>query len=59
MSKQGSAVLLITHSEGAVSIASEVSIMCAGKIINFGPPQEMCEWFKNNCQVCDHIGEPE
>jgi Fe-S cluster assembly ATP-binding protein len=59
MSKQGSGVLLITHSEEAVRVADEVSIMCAGKIINIGPPQEMCQWFKSNCQTCDHIGEPD
>jgi len=59
MSKQGSAVLLITHSEGAVSVADEVSVMCAGKIINAGEPEEMCQWFKNNCQTCDHIGKPD
>jgi len=58
MSKQGSAVLLITHSEETVSVVDELSIMCAGKIINVGPPEEMCQWFKNNCQTCDHIGEP-
>jgi len=59
MSKQGSGVLLITHSEGAVSVADEVSIMCAGQIINAGEPEEMCQWFKNNCQTCEHIGEPD
>ncbi len=58
MSKQGSAVLLITHSEEAVKVADEVSIICAGKIINSGLPKEMCEWFRNNCQTCNHIGEP-
>ena len=58
MSKQGSAVLLITHSEEAVGVAEEVSVICAGKIINSGPPKEMCRWFKNNCQTCNHIGEP-
>ncbi len=58
MGKRGSAVLLITHNEGAVSVSEEVSIICAGKIINSGPPQEMCQWFKNNCQTCPHIGEP-
>lgn len=58
MSKQGSAVLLITHSEEAVGVAEEVSIICAGKIINSGPPNEMCRWFKNNCQTCNHIGKP-
>ena len=59
MSKQGSAVLIITHGEEAVEIAERVSIICAGKIINAGPPHEMCQWFKNNCQACDHINIPE
>ncbi|MEE9528820.1 MAG: ATP-binding cassette domain-containing protein [Dehalococcoidia bacterium] len=59
MGKRGSAVLLITHSEEAVMVAAEVSIICAGKIINAGPPQEMRHWFKNNCQTCPHIGEPD
>jgi Fe-S cluster assembly ATP-binding protein len=59
MSKQGSAVLLITHSEEAVSVVDELSIMCAGRIINSGDPQKMCQWFKNNCQTCDHTGEPD
>lgn len=58
MSKQGSAVLLITHGEEAVRVAEELSIMCAGKIINSGPPREMCQWFKNNCSTCNHVGEP-
>ena len=58
MSKQGTAALLITHSEDAVGIAESVSILCAGKIINSGPPQKMCRWFKTNCQMCAHIGEP-
>lgn len=58
MSKQGSAVLLITHGEEAVRVAEELSIMCAGKIINSGSPREMCQWFKNNCSTCNHVGEP-
>ena len=59
MGKQGSGVLLITHSEGVVRVADEVSIMCAGEIINTGEPEEMHQWFKDNCQTCDHIGEPD
>jgi Fe-S cluster assembly ATP-binding protein len=58
MSKRGAGVLLITHSEEAARVAERVSIMCAGKIINAGPPEEMCQWFRNNCQTCTHIGEP-
>lgn len=58
MSKQGTSVLLITHSEATVEIATIVSVMCAGKIMNTGGAKEMCHWFKQNCQLCDHINLP-
>lgn len=59
MGKQGSSVLLITHSEEAIRAAEEVWVACDGRIINTGQPQEICEWFKSNCSTCNHIGEPE
>lgn len=59
MGKQGSSVLLITHSEEAIRAAEEVWVACDGRIINTGQPQEICEWFKSNCSICNHIGEPE
>jgi Fe-S cluster assembly ATP-binding protein len=58
MNKQGSAVLLITHSEKMAEIAHRVSILCAGKIIRTGAPLETNQWFKANCQTCLHINEP-
>jgi Fe-S cluster assembly ATP-binding protein len=59
MNKQGSAVLLITHSEKMTALAHRVSILCAGKIIRTGQPNDTSRWFKNNCQICGHINEPE
>ena len=58
MKSLGSSVLLITHSEVAVEIADKVSVMCAGKILKMGSPKEMCRWFRENCQVCEHINVP-
>jgi Fe-S cluster assembly ATP-binding protein len=58
MNKQGSSVLLITHSERVTGIAQRVSILCAGTIIRTGPPAETSQWFKNNCLTCPHINEP-
>jgi Fe-S cluster assembly ATP-binding protein len=58
MNKQGSSVLLITHSERVSEIAHRVSILCAGKIIRTGAPLETSQWFKNNCLTCPHINEP-
>ena len=59
MNKHGTAVLLITHNEKVVEIASRVSVMCAGRIFKTGKPTEMSLWFKKNCQKCAHINEPE
>jgi Fe-S cluster assembly ATP-binding protein len=58
MNRQGSSVLLITHSEQVTEIAHRVSILCAGKIIRTGSPLECSQWFKNNCLTCPHINEP-
>ncbi|MFC1860423.1 ABC transporter ATP-binding protein [Chloroflexota bacterium] len=58
MSRQGSAVLLITHNEDAVKIAHRVSVLCAGKVLMTGVPTETSRWFKSNCRICPHINEP-
>jgi Fe-S cluster assembly ATP-binding protein len=58
MSKQGTSALLITHNETTVEIATRVSVLCAGKVLNTGEAKKMCQWFKHNCQVCDHINLP-
>lgn len=58
MNKQGASVLLITHSEQVVEIAHRVSVMCAGRILRTGKPEETCSWFKENCKSCLHINEP-
>jgi len=59
MNRQGSSVLLITHNEKIAETAHCVSVLCAGKIIKTGTPQESCQWFKDNCTKCLHINEPE
>lgn len=58
MNKQGASVLLITHSEQVVEIAHRVSVLCAGKVLMTGAPEEMSLWFKNNCRTCPHINMP-
>jgi Fe-S cluster assembly ATP-binding protein len=58
LNRRGSSILLITHSEQMVEIAHRVSVLCAGTILQTGPPEEMSQWFKENCQSCAHINEP-
>ena len=59
MNKQGSSVLLISHNEKVVEIAHRVSVMCGGRILKTGEPGQMNLWFKDNCQPCAHVNEPE
>ena len=59
MNKQGSSVLLITHNEKVVEISHRVSVLCAGRILRTGKPAAMSLWFKENCQACLHINEPD
>lgn len=59
MKSVGSSVLLVTHNEDAIAIADRASVLCAGKIFKTGSPKEMCQWFRQNCQVCEHINVPE
>jgi len=58
MNRQGSSILLITHSEPMAQIAHRVSLLCAGRILRTGEPEKTCQWFKENCQSCRHINEP-
>ncbi len=58
MNKQGTSVLLITHSEQVVEIAHRVSVLCAGAILTTGEAAETCLWFKENCKSCAHINKP-
>ncbi len=58
MNKQGSSVLLITHSEQMVEMAHRVSVLCAGSVLKTGSPAEMSMWFTDNCQSCSHINKP-
>ena len=59
LNRQGSSILMITHSEEIVSIAQKVSVLCAGQILKTGTPDDMGAWFKDNCQSCGHINEPD
>lgn len=59
LNRRGSSILMITHSEQMVEIAHRVSVLCAGTILRTGPPAEMSDWFKENCQSCAHINEPD
>ena len=52
--KNGSAVLLITHREEIALIADKASQICRGKVVCYGTPAEVAEYYKSRkCLVCD------
>ena len=55
----GSTVLLITHRDEIADIADRAFLMCSGSIIKDGTPGEISDFFKNECDRCDHKGLPE
>lgn len=59
MKSQGSSVLLITHSKDAPDIANKASLLCAGRVLQTGSPEEMSQWFGDRCVICNHVNMPE
>ena len=53
--ERDSSVVLITHSPETTLIATRTSLMCAGKIVKTGNPQEIIDFFKTHCSKCDHV----
>ena len=59
MNKNGSTILLITHNYKIARIAVVSSTLCDGIIIKTGDPQEVAEFFIEQCQKCTHINYPQ
>ena len=57
MCKQGSSVLLITHSEETASVADRASLICGGKVLKMGRPGEVSKFFRERCRPCDHVSQ--
>lgn len=51
MADEGMAVLLITHRDEMVAAADEASLMCAGKVLFTGSPQEARQYYTTRCTV--------
>jgi Fe-S cluster assembly ATP-binding protein len=59
LSGAGSSVLLITHHEEVAAIADRTSSMCGGTILKTGDPSSITRFFRNHCQECQHVNEPQ
>jgi Fe-S cluster assembly ATP-binding protein len=58
LSRNGTAVLLITHHEEVAEAADRASSLCGGTILKTGEPASIARFFRNHCQECPHVNEP-
>jgi Fe-S cluster assembly ATP-binding protein len=57
--KQGTTVILVTHSPEVLKQSDHAFLLCAGKLICKGEVNKLFEYFTGKCAPCDHIGKPE
>lgn len=58
LSRQGAAVLLITHHEHVAAVADRASSLCGGTILKTGDPAAIARFYRNHCLECLHVNEP-
>lgn len=57
--KEGSTVLLITHSPEVLKHADHAFLICAGTLVDKGEMARMFDYFNGKCVPCVHVGTPE
>jgi Fe-S cluster assembly ATP-binding protein len=57
--KQGTTVLLITHSLAVLKQADHAFLLCHGELLEKGVASEIIPYFENKCIPCPHKNEPE
>ncbi len=57
--KQGTTVILVTHSPDVLKQADHAFLLCAGKLICKGEVNKLFEYFTGRCAPCDHVGKPD
>lgn len=52
LKKQGTTVILITHSLAVLEQAEHAFLLCSGKIVDKGTVDYVSQYFKNKCKIC-------
>lgn len=55
---KGSVVIIITHREEIARMADEAYLLCGGRMIASGEPEEIVSFYRKLCDTCQHINEP-
>ncbi len=59
MAKEGTTVLVISHRDEVVAIASAASLICEGQIQTTGDPRQVCDRYARCCRPCDRATKVE
>ncbi len=59
LKKNGSTVILITHSPTVLKHAEHAFLMCCGEIMDKGSVDKIMNYFQNKCLPCNHKNEPD
>jgi Fe-S cluster assembly ATP-binding protein len=58
LKREGSTVILITHSPEVLKQADHAFLLCAGQVVDKGTMENMYNYFNGRCAPCQHIGKP-
>jgi Fe-S cluster assembly ATP-binding protein len=58
LKKNGSTIILITHSPTVLRHAEHAFLLCSGAIIDKGPVDKVVDYFRNRCMPCQHKNTP-
>ncbi|MCX8094129.1 MAG: ABC transporter ATP-binding protein [Candidatus Goldbacteria bacterium] len=57
--KNGTTVILVTHSQEVLKQSDHGFLLCAGKLICKGEVNKLFEYFTGKCAPCNHVGKPD
>lgn len=59
LKKNGTTILLITHSLAVMKQADHAFLMCDGRILEKNTAEKIIPYFENNCIPCNHKNKPD
>lgn len=59
LKKEGTTIMLITHSPEVLKWADHAFLLCGGSVVDKGTMESMYDYFNGKCAPCTHIGRPD
>lgn len=59
LKREGSTILLITHSLTVLKQAEHAFLICCGRLVDEGPVSKIQPYFETKCIPCDHKNKPQ